>query len=129
MQGAPLVPITVERNLQRQWLVATATGVIPLEAILHVLQTARASEELRMWPMLFDGSAATTSMTDEDVATAVAVVRRAYESSGPRGHVALVARDNRFYALLLMCEIQCAEIGVRLSACSGSGWTPNSGLM
>ena len=34
-------------------------------------------------------------------------------SSGPRGHVALVAGDNRFYALLLMYEIQCAEIGVR----------------
>ena len=79
--------------------------------------------------MLVDGAAATTSMTDEHVATAVAALRRAHGSSGPRGHVALVARDNRFYALLLMCEIQCAEIGVRLSACSGSGWTPNSGLM
>ena len=55
--------------------------------------------------MLFDGSAATTSMTDEDVATAVAALRRAHGSSGPRGHVALVAPDNRFYALLLMCEI------------------------
>jgi hypothetical protein len=106
------VPITVERDRQRSWLIATATGVISIEEIVHLLRTARPSVDLRMRPMLFDASAATTSMGDEDVATAAAIVREAYAATGPRGHVALVTDDNRFYAWLLMYEIQCADAGV-----------------
>ena len=107
------MPITVERDLQRRWLIATATGIVSIDEIVHLVQTARTPVDLRMWPLLFDASAATTSMTDEDVATAVAVVHDAHDATGARGHVALVTGDNRFYALLLMYEIQCAQIGVR----------------
>jgi hypothetical protein len=63
-------------------------------------------------PMLFDASSATTSMTEADVTSAVDVARRA-NSSGPGGHVAMVAGEDRFYTLLLLYEIQCAEAGVR----------------
>ena len=105
------MPIHVERDARYQWLTATATGVITIEMVLELLRTARAPIERRMMPMLFDASSATTSMTDADVRSAVDVVRRA-EASGPRGHVAMVAGDNRFYTLLLMYEVQCAEAGV-----------------
>jgi hypothetical protein len=106
------VPIHVERDPHHNWLLATATGVISLDMVLDLLRTARAPIDRRTMPMLFDASSATTSMIDADVTAAVDVVRQA-ESSGPRGHVALVAGDNRFYALLLMYEIQCADAGIR----------------
>ena len=104
--------ITLETDPQRQWLVATATGVITIDAVAELLRTARAPIELRMKPMLFHARGATTSMTDEDVDTAIGVVRAAI-ASGPRGHVALVADDDRFYAWLMMYEVRCAAIGVR----------------
>ena len=107
------MPITVEHDLQRKWLVATATGSITIDEVVELLQTARASVELRMWPMLFHGVSATTSMTDEDVDRAVAIVGTAIATTGARAHVALVAGDDRFYAWLLRYEIKCAEVGVR----------------
>ena len=106
------MPITVDWDPARQWLIATATGVITIDAVVDLLRTARAPIELRMRPMLFDARGATTSMADEDVDTAVAIVRAAV-TSGPRGHVALVADEDRFYAWLLLYEVKCAEIGVR----------------
>jgi hypothetical protein len=116
LQGAPnirSVPITVERDRQRNWLIATATGVISIEDVVHLLRTARHSVDLRMRPLLFDASAATTSMGDGDVETATAIVRDAFAATGPRGHVALVTADDRFYAWLLMYEIRCADAGIR----------------
>lgn len=107
------MPITVAPDRQRHWLIATATGVISIEQIVDLLRTARPSVELRMRPLLFDASAATTSMTDQDVATAVAIVREAYAATGTRGHVALVTGDDRLYAWLLGYEIQCADAGIR----------------
>ena len=107
------MPIHVERDPHYHWLLATATGVISIEMVLNLLRTARAPIELRTMPMLFDASIATTSMTNADVTTAVDVARRA-DASGPRGHVALVAGDDRFYALLLSYEIQCADAGIRV---------------
>jgi hypothetical protein len=106
------MPITVERDPRRRWLVATATGVITIDMVLDLLKTARAPIELRMAPLLFDASSATTTMSDEDVETVVAAARTA-AGAGPRGHVAIVADDNRFYALMLMYEIKCAEVGIR----------------
>ena len=106
------MPIHLERDPYRDWLLATATGVISLDMVVELLRTARTPIERRMMPMLFDASSATTSMTDADVMVAVDVVRRA-GASGPRGHVALVAGDDRFFSLLLMYEIQCADVGVR----------------
>jgi hypothetical protein len=106
------VPITIVRDLQRGWLVVTATGALTIDEVVELLRTARAPVELRMWPMLFDASSATTAMSDADVDTAVAVVATAIKT-GPRGHAALVAGDNRLYAWLLMYEVKCAALGVR----------------
>ena len=105
--------ITTTRDTGKRWLVATATGAISIDEVLHFLRTARAPIELRMWPLLVDATSATTTMADEDVDRAVAVVRDAVDATGPRGHVAMVASSDRLYAWLLTYEIKCADIGVR----------------
>jgi hypothetical protein len=49
-----------------------------------------------------------------EVDTAVATVIEVVGSQGMRGHVALVADDNQFYAWLLAYEAKCATAGVRV---------------
>ena len=106
--------ITVERDEKRRWLVATANGVLALDEVTTFIRTARASEELRMWPMIFLGNGASTNMTDQDVDQAVAVVARALATTGGRAHVAVVTNDDRLYRWMLLYEAKCADIGVRL---------------
>ena len=106
--------ITIARDEGKHWLRAKAVGVLTLDDLLAFLRTARSSVELRMWPLMFDGSGASTDMTDDDVARAVAVVRHAVETTGPRAHVAVATSDDRLYRWMLLYEAKCAEIGVRL---------------
>jgi hypothetical protein len=107
------MPISVEHDLARQWLVVTAVGDISAAEILELLHTARAPIDLRMRPMLFDATGATTSIVQPDIDRFVDFVRAAAASSS-RGHVALVADDDRFYNLLLSYETRCAALGVRV---------------
>ena len=106
--------ITIARDEGKHWLRAKAVGVLTLDDLLAFLRTARSSQELRMWPLMFDGNGASTDMTDDDVARAVAVVRHAVETTGPRAHVAVATSDDRLYRWMLLYEAKCAEIGVRL---------------
>jgi len=107
------VPITLAKDTTRRWLVATATGTLTIADILAFLQTARASVDLRMWPLLFDGRGAQTTMKLNDVERAVAVVGAAIRTGGPRAHVAIVADDDRLYRWMLAYETRCTEIDVR----------------
>jgi hypothetical protein len=108
------VAITIARDERKHWLRAKAVGVLTLDDLLAFLRTARSSVELRMWPLMFDGNGASTDMTDDDVARAVAVVRHAVETTGPRAHVAVATSDDRLYRWMLLYEAKCVEIGVRL---------------
>jgi hypothetical protein len=108
------VAITIARDEGKHWLRAKAVGVLTLDDLLAFLRTARSSQELRMWPLMFDGNGASTDMTDDDVARAVAVVRHVVETTGSRAHVAVATRDDRLYRWMLLYEAKCAEIGVRL---------------
>jgi hypothetical protein len=108
------VPITLERDAARGWLRARGNGTVTLDELLKFLQTARASQELRMWPMLFDGTAASTNMTEADVDRAVSVVIAAVAASGPRAHVAVATDDDRLYRWMLRYEARCADAGIRL---------------
>jgi hypothetical protein len=108
------VAITFARDEGKRWLRAKAAGVLTLDELLVFLRTARSSVELRMWPMMFDGDTASTDMTDEDVASAVAVVQRAIDTTGMRAHVAVATSNDRLYRWMLLYEAKCAEIGVRL---------------
>jgi len=108
------VPITVIRDGARRWILARATGCISIGEMLTLIRTERATVEYQMWPMLFDATSATTDATEEQVAQAVDAVRQAAERQGTRGHVAIVAGDDVFYARMLLYEAQCAAIGVRV---------------
>jgi hypothetical protein len=110
----PLVPLEVVRDERRRWIVVRATGCVTLGEVLQLIQTARADLEYRMWPMLFDAQSSTTDATERDVEDAVDVVRRAVETQGRRGHVALLSGDDVFYARMLLYEARCADVGVRV---------------
>jgi hypothetical protein len=108
------VPIAVEHDERRRWIIATASGLLTLPDVVTLIQTARSSVEYRMWPMLVDAQMATTDMTEADVERAVEAVRHAARVGGPRAHVALVAHDDIVYARMLQYEMGCADIGVQV---------------
>jgi hypothetical protein len=108
------VPITIERDDARRWLLSRATGELTITDITHFLRTARADIAVRMWPLLFDARGCGTAMTKADVPAAVAIVRTAIEQKQRRAHVALVADEDALYQWFLEYETQCAAIGVRI---------------
>jgi len=109
------VPIAVvDHSSRRGWLVATASGSLTLAEILSFIQTTRAAPTRRMAPLFFDARGATTSMTENDVEQVISVVREAVSRDGPRGHVAIVADDDRVYTLMLLYETRCVDLGIRL---------------
>ena len=57
---------------------------------------------------------ADTDMKMSDVERAVAVVRAAIKTGGPRGHVAIIADDDGLYRWMLAYETRCAEFEVRI---------------
>jgi hypothetical protein len=108
------MPIHVDAHAKRGWLIARATGLLTLRELLEFLDTVRAPTERRMTPLLFDAREATTDMTGEDVERVVAAVRASVARVGVRGHVAIVADDDRLYEGMLLYETRCADIGVRV---------------
>lgn len=105
--------IALERDEKKCWLRATATGVLTLDDLIAFIRTARSSEELRMWPMIFNGDDATTDMKDDDVDGVVDIVMQAIAMTGMRAHVAVATPDNRLYRWMLLYEERCAERGAR----------------
>lgn len=106
--------MSAERDRKRGWIVVRASGIIDLDDVLHLIQTARASVNDRMIPMLFDAREAEGALSDQDIDRAVAAVDRAARLGGTRGHVAIAASDDAVYAGMLGYETRCAEIGVRV---------------
>jgi hypothetical protein len=74
----PRVPIELDRDVSRGWLVARVTGDLTITDVVTFLKTARSSVETRAIPLLLDASAATTSMTAADVGA-----RRCTSSDAP----------------------------------------------
>jgi hypothetical protein len=107
------VPITLSEVRPRGWLVATASGCLTLEEVLAFLQSARAGNDRRMMPLLFDARGATTDISEAEVAQAVEAVRQVSQRQGDRGHVAIVADDNLLFRRMLFYETSCAAAGVR----------------
>jgi hypothetical protein len=70
------VPIAVEHDERRRWIIAIASGVLTLADVITLIRTARASVEYRMWPMLVDAQTATTDMTEADVERTVEAIQR-----------------------------------------------------
>ncbi len=108
-----LVPLTVCHDDDRRWIVVRASACVSIGEMVDLIRTVRADVARRMVPMLFDARGATTDATEADIAQAVAAVRNA-QRQGRRGHAAIVADDDVFFARMLMYETECAEIGVRV---------------
>ena len=108
------MPIALERDQHRRRLMARVTGVLSIHEALVFLRQTLADPAIETWPLMFDTRGSTTNMTPEDVETVVATVdeiRR--RSTIPRGHVAIVADDDRMYARMLLYETLLVEIGIR----------------
>jgi len=121
------MPITLDRDVRRRWLIAHATGALTIDEVIHFLRTARAPIEYRMWPLVVDARSCETTITDADVESAVAVVRQIGREGQQRGHVALIADDDTLYARFLLYETRCAEEHVRIirvfrDAPEAEGW-------
>jgi hypothetical protein len=110
----PYVPITLSELRPRGWLIATASGSLTLEEVLAFVRTARAGNDRRMMPLLFDARGATTEMSEADVEQAVAAVRHVAQQQGDRGHVAVVAEDTLLFRRMLLYETSCAAAGIRI---------------
>jgi hypothetical protein len=108
------VPISVNIDERRNWLVARASGSLSIQETITFIRTARADIERRMCPLLFDARSCRTTMTEKDVEQAVAAVREVARRGQRRGHVAVVADDDVLYQRFLLYETECAEIGVRV---------------
>ena len=109
---------------------ARVTGVLTIYEALEFLQRARADPAVETWPLIFDTRGATTSITPEEVDAAVAVVDAIRHSSTIcRGHVAIIADDDRLYTRMLLYETLLNEIGIRnvrafrQSRLRNAGWT------
>jgi hypothetical protein len=107
------MPIALDRDMGRRWMIATATGELTIHEVTGFLRTARSNVNDRMWPLLFDARGCWTSMTDADVQSAVAVVEEVGRQKQRRAHAAIIAGDDRLYRWLLLYEARCTEIGVR----------------
>src|SRR5262245_9673140 len=100
--------VVVKHDQRRRWIVVRIDGALALDDVTTLIATARADVDYRMWPMLVDARGATTAMTEQDVEAAVRAVQHAAKQ-GPRGHVAVAATDDVFYARMLLYEARCAE--------------------
>jgi hypothetical protein len=108
------VAISLDPTADKRWLVAQATGELRLDETLTFLRTARSKGESRQAGLLFDARGATTQMTESDVEEAVEKVAAMRRVSGERQHVALVADDDMLYARMLLYEMRCAQMELRL---------------
>jgi len=108
------VPLTPDFNDRRRRILVRGTGVIRFDEVVALLSTARADVEHRMWPMLVDAAGATTDITESDVDRLAELVRKAVQTQGMRGLVAIAASDDTLYARMLSYETKCAAHGINV---------------
>ena len=108
------MPIALERDNRRRQLMARVTGVLTIYEALEFLQAARADPAVETWPLIFDTRGATTTITPEEVEAAVALLDELrHTSTISRGHVAIIADDDRLYTRMLLYETLLNEVGIR----------------
>jgi hypothetical protein len=109
------LPIELIVDSASRRLFAKATGNLTFFDWLVFVRTARAPIERRDWPILFDATGATTNEPETSVDQLVEhIVEMAAEERAPRAYVALVARDDRLYRMMLLYETRLAEANIRI---------------
>lgn len=91
-------------------LVATAVGPLSLRELQDFLRTARASDR-RDWPLLFDASSATSTITSDEIRSLSMLVGSVLRAEGPRAPVALVASEDALFGVMRMYQALCEGEG------------------
>jgi hypothetical protein len=120
------VSITLVADPARSLLVATADGELGLGELQDFLRTARAGER-RDWPLLFDATSATTTISADEVRALSMLVGSSVRVEGPRAPVAIVAAQDVLFGVMRMYQTLCkAEgfdgIGVFRTREAAEGW-------
>jgi hypothetical protein len=102
--------ISVTTDATRQLIVATAVGDLTLAELRDFLRTVRTGEQ-RLWPLLFDASAASTEVTSAQVGALAAGVGAMVRREGPRGPVAMVATNPALFGVMRMYQTLCETEG------------------
>jgi hypothetical protein len=109
------MPITLERDIPRRRLLARVTGVLTIAEALDFLRSARANPGFETWPLIVDARGATTTLTPDEVESAVDAVKEIRRTSViPWGHVAIIADVDRMFERLCLYERRLFEIGIRI---------------
>jgi hypothetical protein len=103
--------ISVQANDDRRVLVATATGDLTLAEFQDFVRTARAGDR-RGWPLVFDATGATSSITAGQVQALADRVGSSVKREGPRAPVAIVAPADALFGVMRMYQILCESRGV-----------------
>jgi hypothetical protein len=102
--------ITLIADTGRSVLVATAVGPLSLLELQEFVRTVRTGER-RDWPLLFDATAATPTLTADQVRSLSMTVGVAVRTEGPRAPVAVVARDDALFGIMRMYQTLCEGEG------------------
>jgi heme A synthase len=109
------MPISLERDIRRHRFLARATGVLTIADALEFLRTARGDPEAATWPLIFDARGATTTLTTDEVASVVDATQEIRGTGTiPRGHVAIVADDDRLFERFCLYETRLFAMGIRI---------------
>jgi hypothetical protein len=103
--------IAIQADDDRHVLVATATGELTLAEFLDFLRTARVGER-RDWPLIFDATSATSSITGGQVQALADSVGSSVKREGARAPVAIVASADAMFGLFRMYQTFCEHQGV-----------------
>jgi hypothetical protein len=107
--------ITLERDIPRRRFLARATGVLTIADAVAFLRTARGDPEIATWPLIFDARGTTTTVTTDEVESVVDATQEVRGTSTiPRGHVAIIADDDRLFERFCLYETRLFAMGIRI---------------
>jgi len=106
------MPISVERDLGHQHIVATASGPVSLALLLEFVRTVRVGDERRR-PLLIDARTATFEMTQEDLRDVIAPAMGHLRAvDGDRAPVAIIVNDGAAFKTARRFETLVSAQGV-----------------
>ena len=103
--------ISIQANDDRRVLVATATGDLTFAELEDFIRTARTGDR-RGWPLVFDATSATSSITAGQVQVFAYEVGSSVKREGLRAPVAIVAPADALFGVMRMYQILCESRGI-----------------